>query len=101
MTEHQAEWLAYLGEQGRAALSRVEAALAELGQALADVVAVDSMRANVERPLAPGGQVFAQPSTLSRDASATLAAGQEAHTKAAEATASLSRYGPAALRRRH
>ncbi|MEU7172707.1 hypothetical protein ABZ949_14610 [Micromonospora tulbaghiae] len=93
MTEHRAEWLAYLSGQGRAALGRLDAALAELGQALAEVVAVDTMRANVERPMATGGQVFAQASTLSPEVSATLAAGQEVREKAAETLAPLSRYG--------
>ncbi|WP_174534748.1 hypothetical protein [Micromonospora chalcea] len=93
MTEHRAEWLAYLSGQGGAALGRLDAALTELGQALADVVAVDAMRANVERPLAPGGQVFAQASALSPDVSATLAAAQEVREKAAKTLAPLSRYG--------
>ncbi|MEU1397162.1 hypothetical protein ABZ403_14020 [Micromonospora zamorensis] len=89
--DNRADWLAYLGGQGRAALGRVDAAVAALEAALGELVAVDTMRANVERPL-HARQVFAQGSTLSAQVGSSLAAAQEVRTAAAETLAPLSRY---------
>ncbi|MER5703967.1 hypothetical protein ABT023_18785 [Micromonospora sp. NPDC002296] len=90
--DNRAEWLAYLAGQGRTALTRVDAALTAMDAALAELVAVDAMRANVEKPLHARHQVFAQGSTLSAPADSYLAAAQEVRTKAAETLAPLSRH---------
>ncbi|WP_328366208.1 hypothetical protein [Micromonospora zamorensis] len=89
--DNRAEWLAYLSGQGRAALGRVDAAVAALEAALGELVAVDTMRANVERPL-HARQVFVQGSTLSSQVGSSLAAAQEVREAAAETLAPLSRY---------
>ncbi|SIN14531.1 hypothetical protein [Micromonospora cremea] len=88
---NRAEWLAYLSGQGRAALGRLDAALATLDAALGDLVAVDTMRANVEKPL-HARQVFAQGSALSGQVNASRATTREAREKVAETLAPLSRY---------
>ncbi|MGK5738891.1 hypothetical protein [Micromonospora sp. URMC 103] len=89
--DNRAEWLAYLGGQGRAALGRMDAALAALDAALGDLMAVDAMRANVEKPL-HARRVFAQGSTLSGQVNASRAAAREVREKVAETLAPLSRY---------
>ncbi|MET8093708.1 hypothetical protein [Micromonospora sp. NPDC005220] len=93
VTENRTEWLAYLGGQGRAALGRMDAALAALDAALSDLVVVDTMRANVEKPVAAGGRVFAQGSTLAGQVNASHAAARQVREKVAETLAPLSRYG--------
>ncbi|MFJ1538671.1 hypothetical protein ACIODS_09030 [Micromonospora chalcea] len=90
--DNRADWLAYLSQQGGAALGRLDAALTALDAALGDLVAVDAMRANVEKPLAAGGRVFAQGSTLSGQVNASRAAAREVRTKVAETLAPLSSY---------
>ncbi|PYC75209.1 hypothetical protein C7C45_04900 [Micromonospora arborensis] len=89
--DNRAEWLAYLSGQGRAALGRLDAAVAALDAALGDLVAVDAMRANVEKPL-HARQVFAQGSALTGQVNASRAATRAAREKVAETLAPLSRY---------
>jgi hypothetical protein len=91
---NRTDWLAYLGGQGRAALARYQAAVAELEAAAQEVVAVDTMRANVERPVAPGGTPFGQSSTLAGKSGVGTA--QEFISLAAETLAPLSRHAAAA-----
>lgn len=70
---NRAEWLSYLSGQGRAALGKLEAAVTALEEAAAEVLLVDTVRANVERPVGTGGQPFAQASLLAGKSPAAVA----------------------------
>lgn len=89
---NRAEWLAYLSGQGRAALGKLEAALTALDEAAQELVLVDTMRSNVERPTAAGGRPLAQGSSLAAGASAAISSGRAFVSQAAQELAPLGRH---------